>query len=167
MEQSSSLPITGLTYTGVGIIGLWMVNRAAGKLFDSVAEPVLTPLAAHVRSFLFERSATAISKRLLTLYSVILWFMFATVFFAVGEINRWQMKDWNGAVLTLMFVPFMMPVVFKAGTFIRQPPRGFQSVMALGWIALALSTTYLTISLRGVAYFVAGLQVAAQYLHFI
>ena len=49
------------------------------------------------------------------------------------------MKDWNGAVLTLMFVPFMMPVVFKAGTFIRQPPRGFQSVMALGWIALALS----------------------------
>ena len=30
MEQSSSLPITGLTYTGVGIIGLWMVNRAAG-----------------------------------------------------------------------------------------------------------------------------------------
>ena len=77
------------------------------------------------------------------------------------------MKDWNGAVLTLMFVPFMMPVVFKAGTFIRQPPRGFQSVMALGWIALALSTTYLTISLRGVAYFVAGLQVAAQYLHFI
>ena len=89
-----------------------MVNRGAGKLFDSVAEPVLTPLAANVRSFLFERSATAIPKRLLILSSVIFWFRFATVFFAVGEINRWQMKDWNGAVLTLMFVPFMMPVVF-------------------------------------------------------